>query len=184
MVATPDRSMWDELMRAAIAGDASAYRKLLTDITPSVRGIVRRAFERSGRGNADIEDIVQDVLLAVHLKRHTWDPSLPLGPWLNAVTRHKVIDALRRKGAAATVAIEDVEHALADNRVRQPEHGDADRMLATLPERQQRIVRAMTLDDRAAADVGLELNMSEGAVRVALHRALKTLAVIHRKSIR
>lgn len=184
MVQKPDGSLWDKLMRAAIAGDPSAYRQLLSEIAPQIRATVRNALERCGRGNAEVEDIVQDVLIAVHLKRHTWDPALPLAPWLNAVTRHKIIDALRRRGMTTMVPINDVEHTLADNSVRQPEHGDADRMLAALPEKQQRIVRAMTLDDRSAADVGQEMKMSEGAVRVALHRALKTLAGFYRKSDR
>jgi RNA polymerase sigma-70 factor, ECF subfamily len=176
-----DRGKLDGLMHAALAGDSAAYRCLLADISPRIRAMVRRSLERSSQGNADIEDIVQDVLLAVHLKRHTWDPALPLTPWLNAVTRHKIIDAMRRRGSAVTVALEGLEHALPDHTVQQPEHGDADRMLAALPEKQQRIVRAITLGDRAAADVGQELNMSEGAVRVALYRALKTLAQIYRK---
>lgn len=166
-------------MRAALAGDQTTYRRLLGDLAPVIRGIVARSLARSGRGNAEVEDIVQDVLLSVHLKRHTWDPGLPLLPWLNAVTRHKVIDALRRRGAAPQVPIEDVEHALAAPERVAGDGRDAARLLAELPERQRRIVQGVVLQERAAADVGRDLGMSEGAVRVALHRALKKLARVH-----
>jgi RNA polymerase sigma-70 factor (ECF subfamily) len=170
---------WEDRMRAALAGDQTTYRRLLGDLAPVIRGIVARSLARSGRGNAEVEDIVQDVLLSVHLKRHTWDPGLPLLPWLNAVTRHKVIDALRRRGAAPQVPIEDVEHALAAPERVAGDGRDAARLLAELPERQRRIVQGVVLQERAAADVGRDLGMSEGAVRVALHRALKKLARVH-----
>lgn len=163
-------------MKAGLAGDSAAYRGLLAEITPYIRAVARRSFVAGGLAALDVEDIVQDVLLAVHLKRHTWDPALPLAPWLGAITRHKTIDALRRHGGRPTTPIDDLAETLHDTTVASADHGDADRILSVLPERQQRIVRAMTMDDRSAADIGRELDMSEGAVRVALHRALKDLA--------
>jgi RNA polymerase sigma-70 factor (ECF subfamily) len=172
----PSADPWGDQMRAALAGDAAAYRALLAAVAPHVRAVVRRAFARGGRGNGDVEDVVQDVLLAVHLKRHTWNQDLPFAPWLGAVARHKTIDALRRQGGRADVPVDDLAEVLADTAVRSPSHGDAERMLATLGDTQARIVRAMTMEDRPAAEIGRELGMTEGAVRVALHRALKTLA--------
>jgi RNA polymerase sigma-70 factor (ECF subfamily) len=163
-------------MRAGLAGDAAAYRALLVSITPYVRLVVRRSFGRNGLSGVDVEDIVQDVLLAVHLKRHTWDPTLPFAPWLGAVTRHKTIDALRRAKGRVMVPVDDLAEVLAEPAGFEPDLGDAERMLAVLPDRQRRIVRAMTMEDRSAAEIGRELEMSEGAVRVALHRALKALA--------
>ncbi len=55
---------------------------------------------------------MQEVLLAVHLKRHTYDPAAPFAPWLFAVTRNKVIDALRRRGRRVFVPIEDFAETL------------------------------------------------------------------------
>src|SRR5260370_38334912 len=79
-----------------------------------VRGVraVRRAAARRGRARAgqpvdQSEDIVQDILLAVHLKRHTWDVSAPFAPWLFAIARNKLIDALRRRGRRIFVNIDD-----------------------------------------------------------------------------
>jgi RNA polymerase sigma-70 factor, ECF subfamily len=166
---------WGDLMRASLAGDQFAYRSLLTAITPYIRMVVRRVANR-GSGNLETEDIVQDVLLAVHLKRHTWDPALPLVPWLAAVTRHKTIDAFRRSGGRVTVSIDDFAEVLAEPARAEPGLGDAERMLAVLTDREQRIVRAIKMDERSAAEVGQELGMTEGAVRVALHRALKSLS--------
>jgi RNA polymerase sigma-70 factor, ECF subfamily len=167
---------WEALMSAGLAGDAVAYRTLLSDISPFIRASVRRTFSGGRLGAVDIEDIVQDVLLAIHLKRHTWDQTLPLAPWLNAVARHKTIDALRRHGGRATTPIDELADVLLDESSASPGHGDAGRILGVLPEKQRRIVQAMTLDERSAADIGKELGMTEGAVRVALHRSLRTLA--------
>ena len=78
-----------------------------------MRAMARAAFARARVGDADIEDAVQETLLAIHLKRHTWDPSQKLGPWVNAIARHKIIDAMRRRGARRAEPIEDFEDFLA-----------------------------------------------------------------------
>jgi RNA polymerase sigma-70 factor (ECF subfamily) len=163
-------------MRAGLAGDVAAYRRLLGAITPFIRAVARRGLQGVATGGGDVEDVVQEVLLAVHMKRHTWDRTLPLAPWLAAVARHKAVDALRRSGARTTVPLDDVESFLAEPAPPEAARGDAERMLAALPDRQRRIVQAMTLEERSAAEVGRELGMKETAVRVALHRALKGLA--------
>lgn len=167
---------WSRLMRLALDGDQVAYKTLLAALVPHVRGRVRHVLARSGRGQAEVEDIVQETLLAVHLKRATWDRSMPLTPWLNAVTRHKTIDLPRRVGARGEVDLDDAVETLAA-----PEEGgerqlDVHRMLSALDGRQRQIVEQVSLAGRSAAEVGGQLGMSEGAVRVALHRALKKLA--------
>jgi RNA polymerase sigma-70 factor (ECF subfamily) len=167
-------------MRLALAGDHVAYRTLLEALGTTFRGMVRARLAKAGRGNAEVEDIVQEVLLAVHLKRHTWDPGLPFGPWVHAVARHKLIDALRRQGLRLTVAIDDVAEALPAPADTQADLGDAERLIAQLSPRQQAIVRGIAIDGRSASEVGGEVGMTEGAVRVALHRALKELAGLFR----
>jgi RNA polymerase sigma-70 factor (ECF subfamily) len=121
--------------------------------------------------------VVQETLLAVHLKRHTWDEARPIGPWLRAIARHKLIDATRRRGRRIEV---DVDH-LADTLAApgpDPERalGDVDRYLETLPPGQRKIVRALTLEGATPGQAAARFNMSEGAVRVALHRGLAALA--------
>lgn len=163
-------------MRLALDGDETAYRTLLSDIVPHVRMQAGRVLARAGGRQTEVEDVVQETLLAVHLKRANWDRSLPFTPWLNAVTRFKAIDMLRRLGAKAEVELDEA----AENAAAPEDHGhhqlDAHRMLAALDGRQRQIVEQVSLAGRSAAEVGGQLGMSEGAVRVALHRALKRLA--------
>jgi RNA polymerase sigma-70 factor (ECF subfamily) len=163
-------------MCLALDGDQAAYRSLLAGIVPHVRRQARRAVAGSGRGHAEIEDVVQETLLAVHLKRASWDRALPFTPWLNAVTRYKAIDMLRRRGARAEVGLEAVAETVAAPEAGGDDQLDAQRMLAALDGRQRLIVEQVSLAGRSAAEVGGQLGMSEGAVRVALHRALKRLA--------
>jgi RNA polymerase sigma-70 factor (ECF subfamily) len=171
-----------QLMRLARRGDDEAYRLLLGRVAAWLRAVARRGLVRAGRSVEDSEDIVQETLLAVHLKRDSWDESQPLEPWLHAIARHKLIDHLRRRGVRDHVDIEDHAATLAA-----PPAGevgastDAIRMLASLPERQRRIVEAISIEGMSAREVGGRLGMSEGAVRVALHRALRALAAAWRR---
>ena len=170
------------LMRLAREGDAAAYRRLLECVALWLRGIVRRGLTRTGRGTEDSEDIVQETLLAMHLKRHTWDPAQPLEPWLRAIARYKIVDHLRRQGYRQSVDIEDhIETLAAPAGADEGGTVDARQMLAGLPERQRHIVEAISIEGFSARDVGQRLGMSEGAVRVALHRALKLLAASYRR---
>jgi len=170
------------MMRLARQGDDEAYRRLLGHVSIWLRSIVRRGLTSAGRGTADSEDIVQEALLAMHLKRDTWDETQSLGPWLRAIARYKLVDHLRRRGFHDHFDINDYANS--------PEVAvDADtstmidsrQLLASLPERQRRIVEEISLEGRRAADVAVRLGMSEGAVRVSLHRALKSLAASYRR---
>jgi DNA-directed RNA polymerase specialized sigma24 family protein len=87
-------------MRAANRGDATAYRRLLQAVTPVLRGVVRA--RGAALGPEGCEDVVQEVLLAIHLKRQTWREDAPLRPWLYAIARHKVVDAFRAAGSGWT----------------------------------------------------------------------------------
>ena len=175
-------SQWSEWMRAAIAGDQIAYQRLLAALAPVLRAAARRGLARAGQPLDEAEDIVQDVLLALHLKRHTWNAAEPLAPWVFAIARNKTIDALRRKGRRIQVPIDDFTDSLAappaDESV--PTR-DVERHLAALPEGQRAVVRAIAVDQSSIKEAAGQLAMSEGAVRVALHRGLATLATRLRK---
>jgi len=164
---------WSDLMRAAIAGDAAAYRGLLSSVSHALRPKVRRHLLNSG----DAEDVVQDVLLAIHMKRHTWDQEKPIGPWIMAIARNKVIDEIRRRGRRAEVPIENFLEVLEGEGNDQAiaEH-DAARVLDGLKGRARDIVQAIAIDGASTRDVAERLGMTEVAVRVALHRTLKGLA--------
>jgi RNA polymerase sigma-70 factor, ECF subfamily len=175
---------WSKMMKAAIAGDEGVYRRLLEEIGRSVRAMARGAFARARIGDADVEDAVQETLLAIHLKRHTWDPSQKLAPWVNAVARHKIIDAMRRRGARRAENIEDFEDFLAAPAEEDPHAlSDAKKLIETLNPRQRDIVQSISLDGQSIAATAARLAMTEVAVRVALHRALKSLGVAWRRSV-
>ncbi|TNC73123.1 sigma-70 family RNA polymerase sigma factor [Rubellimicrobium roseum] len=176
-------SDWAALLRAAKAGDGRAYARFLREVAPVLRGIVR------ARGQAlpvhHHEDIVQEVLLAIHAKRHTWDAGRPLRPWLFAIARHKVADAFRARGARLHLDIADRAEVLPAEPGPDPDAArDAARLLGRLDPRAAEIVRSAHLHDEAPAEIGRRLSMSEGAVRVALHRALKRLGAMTQGSPR
>ena len=169
-------------MRSARQGDDEAYRRLLGKVAVWVRGIVGRGLVSAGRGPAESEDIVQETLLAMHLKRESWDERRPIEPWLRAIVRHKLADHLRRRGFHDHVDIDEWSNSLdVAVDVEAPTAIDSRLLLESLPERQRVIVQQISIEGRSAADVGLHLGMSEGAVRVALHRALKALAAFYRR---
>lgn len=169
-----------QLMRLARNGDDEAYRRLLVRVAVWLRGVARRGLVRAGRSVEDSEDIVQETLLVMHLKRASWDDTQPLEPWLHAIARHKLIDHLRRKGFADHVDLDlHAETLAAPEAAEAGASADARQMLSSLGERQRHIVEAISIEGRSARDVGARLGMSEGAVRVALHRALRALAAAY-----
>src|ERR1700739_4009766 len=93
---------WDQLMAAAQVGDANAYRILLSELSAWLRRHFARRLPR-----AMTEDAVEDVLLAIHEKRHTYDPTRPFGPWLAAIARCKWTDRLRSLKAAASEPLDE-----------------------------------------------------------------------------
>ena len=166
-------------MGAAIDGDAGAYRRLLAALTPWLRAAAARGFARAGAASGEVEDVVQETLLAIHLKRGTRDRSRPLMPWVVTIARHKLTDALRRRGRRIEVPVDDYAEILPAPAERDPIEGrDVERLLGQLAPRQREVVRAISMDDRSIAATADRLGMSEGAVRVTLHRGLKALATL------
>lgn len=165
----------EDLLRAANRGDARAYAAFLAAVAPIVRGVARA--RAAGLGPEACEDIVQETLLAIHRKRRTWREEAPVRPWLYAIVRHKAVDAFRARGRRVHIDVAELAEALPAEPGPDPTAaGDADRMIARLDPRAARIVRGIGVEGESVADVGAALGMSEGAVRVALHRALRRLA--------
>lgn len=173
---------WAPLLAAAMAGDAQAYARFLHAVTPVVRGIVRSRGATLGEGTC--EDIVQEVLLALHLKRHTWLPDSPVRPWVYAIARYKVVDAFRARGRRVHLPIEDYVDVLPAEAAVDPTLAwDIEKMIGMLDERSARIVRKIGIEGDTIAETGQSLQMTEGAVRVALHRALKRLAALRERLV-
>ena len=168
-----DEAELARLMRAALAGDDKAYAGFLHAVAGLVRAFARR---RTGQGAIDPEDIVQETLLAVHVKRHTWKADAAVTPWLYAIARYKLIDAYRRRGRRIEVEIDEIADTFAapePDRVSEREIGKALDMLAP---GQRSVVAAISVEGRSIGETAAHLGMSETAVRVALHRGLTAIA--------
>jgi RNA polymerase sigma-70 factor, ECF subfamily len=170
-------SEWGDLLRAANAGDALAYQRILKQLAPVLRSFVRRWLARSFVPEADAEDIVQEILLAIHLKRQTWIETAPVAPWVFTIARHKIIDALRRRGRRIDLPIDDFADTLATDEGEPNLIGIyLDRHLESLPSGQRKVVKAIAVSGASISEAAETLAMSRGAVRVALHRGLAALA--------
>ena len=184
MTTSSQENNWAVWMRAAMTGDAGAYRRLLASLAPHIRAVARSQCRGLGGIEGEVEDIVQEVLLTIHLKRGTWDQSRPIGPWVAAIARNKLIDVLRR-GRHITVPIEDfVDTLRAEDLTPELSTRDIDTLLGHLKPQQRDIVRSISLNGSSIRETADQLQMTEGAVRVTLHRALKALAAFYRSSAR
>ena len=161
------------LMIAALDGDRAAYGELLAVLSGYLRGHFRR---RLGSGAADVEDLVQETLMAVHLKRGVYDRGAPLTPWVYAIARYKLLDHYRRVGSRRAVPLEDAGELFA---VENPEEGavrrDIEGLLGRLPERQRALMADVKLTGLSMQEAAARRGMSVTAVKVAVHRAMKRL---------
>lgn len=165
-----------DLLVRGLAGDGAAYHAFLRDLGAHLRAFVRK---RLVRHPDDVEDIVQESLLAVHNRRHTYDAGQPLTPWLHAIARYKLVDQLRRNGEASlgSDALDDAAellHAI-DDRAAEARR-DIAKLLEGLPERQRLPIVHMKLEGRSVLETARLTGMSQSAVKVGVHRGLKALA--------
>src|ERR1700730_12595278 len=164
-------------MRAGNAGAADSYRRLLLQLTPVLRAGARRRLASAGMADTDAEDVVQETLLAIHLKRQSWDEDAPLSPWLRAIAPHKMIDMLRRRGRRIDLPLDVFAEVFAGGEGELAMLvADVDRHLECLPAGQRKVVRAIAVDGASISEAAARLSMTNGAVRVALHRGLAALA--------
>ena len=184
---TDREELWAEAMRAANRGDALAYSGLLEEIAQVLRGVVRRRLGQLGLNADEAEDVVQEALIGIHLKRATWDETRPILPWVHAIARYKMLDAARKLGRTrrrhVAAPVEDWAEILAAPPTA-PEVSafEVERLLGALPARQQEVVRAMTVEGGTVREVAARFGMSEVAVRVALHRGLSRLREMAREA--
>ena len=168
-----DEAELARLMRAAIAGDEKAYGDFLQRAACLVRGFARRKIVQGG---IDPEDIVQETLLAIHMKRHTWRQDAPVTPWIYAIAKYKLIDAFRRRGRRMEIDIDEISETLSAPEAETISDQEIGRALQTLAPGQRSVVAAVSVDGRSIRETAKNLGMSETAVRVALHRGLAAIA--------
>lgn len=168
IAAEPQYRAW---MIAALDGDAAAYRSLLAALTSHLRAYYMRRV-----GTATAEDLVQETLIAIHSRRATYDPGQPLTAWVYGIARYKLIDEFRRVRRRASVSLEDAGDLFAaDEAEALAARRDVEKLLSRLPEAKQQLVRAVKLEGASIADVAARTGLSETAVKVSVHRAVKSL---------
>jgi RNA polymerase sigma-70 factor, ECF subfamily len=165
------------LMKASLAGDASAHRALLNRLAANLRAYYKTRLARIGRSATEAEDLTQEALMAIHARRHTYDPAEALTPWVYAIARYKLIDHLRHTRASMKdVPIEDAEELMAqDDHVGTESANDMTRLLSGLPEKMRRAIQAVKLDGLSIVEAASVSGMSESSVKVNVHRGMKAL---------
>lgn len=157
-------------MVAAQAGDKAAYRLLLDELQVWLLRYYRRRLPPD-----TVEDAVQEALIAVHTKRHTWDPARPFAPWLAGIARYKWIDRLRNLAATRT---EELPESLSVG-----DHGGGvlsatvlAQLLSTLKPAQADVIRLVKLDGLSIEEAAAKTGQSESLVKVNIHRGLARLS--------
>jgi RNA polymerase sigma-70 factor (ECF subfamily) len=165
-------------MLASRSGNADAYRTLLGKLSNQLRAYFKGQLSRFNRGAVEAEDLVQEALLAIHTRQHTYDDSQLFTPWVYAIARYKFLDYLRRtKTSTKDVPVDETEELAAHGDAAQVESNlDLDRLLTGLSPKVGQIIRYMKLDGMSVSETASRCGMSESAVKVAVHRGLKTLA--------
>jgi len=165
----------------AQSGDDAAYRQALSLLATRLRGYLKRRLY----GLPDeVEDLVQETLLALHLQRGTYDPTLPVSAWAVAIARHKLVDLWRRRGRRDSLhdALDDVdEQLLAAESEEAGTRRDLETLFDELPPAQRQAIVLTKLDGLSVAEAAVRTGASESAIKVQVHRGLKRLAALVRK---
>lgn len=166
---------WSAWMAAAQAGDQQAFARLLTAIVP----VIRRMVGKRRAGLADGEDVVQEVLLTLYTIRHTYDPARPFLPWLAAIVAHRCADAARRdsRRILRISNIDDLPETVGavETNITVMDAGALRCAMATLPEGQRKALELVKMQEMSLSEASSASGMSEGALKVAVHRAIKAL---------
>lgn len=167
------------LMLRGLEGDAAAYRSFLQASSAHLRAFFRRRLQR---WPDEVEDLVQECLLAIHNQRLTYDTGVPLTSWIHAIARYKMIDWLRRHGRREAQHLpydeEDSAQELFSSADAEAAEASRDlgKLLATLPAQQRDAIVHTKLDGWSVRDTAAVMGISEASVKVAVHRGLKALA--------
>jgi RNA polymerase sigma-70 factor (ECF subfamily) len=168
------------LMLAGLDGDATAHKTLLASLAVHLRAYFKRQLARVGKAPADAEDLLQETLIALHARRHTYDRSQLLTPWVYAIARYRLVDYLRRgKAAARDVPIEGATELLADDDAAAVDSRlDLGRLMAHLAPKTRQAIRMVKLDGLSVGEAAARSGMSESAVKVSVHRGLRALSLL------
>jgi RNA polymerase sigma-70 factor, ECF subfamily len=164
------------LLLGGLAGDSSAYHAFLKELSANLRAFLRKRLVNLPE---EVEDLLQELLLAVHNQRHTYDPSQPITAWVYTIARYKLVDLLRRRSRKELLndplGEEDDLLATPDSEAAEARR-DLAKLLAGLPDRQRVPIIHMKIEGLSVAETARLTGMSPSAVKVGVHRGLKALA--------
>lgn len=170
------RPLW---LRAQ-SGDEAAYRDALGRIAARLRGYLRRRMQRLPD---DVEDLVQETLLALHLQRGSYDPAVPVSAWVLAIARHKLVDLWRRRGRREALhePLDELDEADLPSVAAEGSAGrDLERLLDALPAAQRLAILLTKIEGLSVAEAACRAGASESAIKVQVHRGLRRLAALVR----
>jgi len=169
-----DEAALRALFVAALTGDAAAYRKFLQSLSGHLRAFFRKRLRQLPD---DVEDLVQETLIAVHRQRHTYLQTEPLTPWVHAIARYKLVDLLRARALreAVTDHLDEDSFLAARDDEASLAHRDLEELLRGLPSRQRKAIVSVRLEGRSVAETAHMVGLSPSAVKVTVHRGLKAL---------
>lgn len=173
-LAAPDE--WGALMVAAQGGHGGAYRRLLGEIS----NWLQRYFQRR-LPPGDVEDAVQETLLAIHRRRHTYDPAHPFGPWLAAIAKHKWIDQLRLLGRRPTEQLPDTL-SVGDHEMATTSASVLASLLQDLRPAQAQAIMMVRVQGFSIEDASQATGLSASAVKMNIHRGLARLTAFIEKT--
>ena len=168
------------LWLSAQAGDEPAYREALVQISGRLRSFFGR---RLASLPDEVEDLVQETLIALHLQRGTFDPSSPVTAWVHAIARHKLVDLWRRRGRREALhesldELDERDHPVVSGE--QTVRRDLTVLLNTLPLAQRQAIALIKVEGLSVAEASVRSGVSASALKVQVHRGLKRLALLVR----
>ena len=165
------------LFTRGLAGDQAAYREFLSELSLLLRGYIRRQLLPFPGAQNNVEDVLQEALFAVHSKRHTHDQEVPVTAWAYAIARYKLIDFLRAtKRSDAEISLEVIPEMAGEQGARIEEMVTIRNILASLPERFRIPIELVKVEGLSVAEAAFQTGISEGAIKVNVHRGLKMMA--------
>ncbi|MGA7180755.1 MAG: sigma-70 family RNA polymerase sigma factor [Thiobacillaceae bacterium] len=169
-----------DLLLRGLDGDAPAYQAFLKELSAHLRAYFRK---RLTRLPDEVEDLVQESLLAIHNKRQTYDADQPLTPWVHAIAKYKLVDLLRRRASRDMITdpLDDEMDCLsATDREATEAKRDLGKLLEQLPDRQRLPILHTKLEGLSVTEAAQRTGMSESAIKVGVHRGMKALAALIR----
>lgn len=172
-----DEAELSQLMRSSQTGDANSYRQLLTRIRGMLAKYIENSFSRFGMTTGSgQEDVLQEVLLAIHVKRHTYDSEQFFLPWMYAIARYKLIDHLRKNKVKSTLSLDDeLENIESLMVIENTAEVDIEKLLTALPEKQRVVLELVKLQGLSIEEASRKTGFSASDIKVTVHRAIKTL---------